>query len=204
MLIRNPRDRELVRIVEESRFIASTDLYRIDGRSRQVLSQVVRQLRQAGHLPIVSSAGRLPPSFYPPKTYVYGWGKRGHIVHWLYISHLRGLFQEAARRLNLPLEWRQHSKHYQGYPDAHIAFPGASYALEVDNSTEGMQLDRIAGKVTSDTLIVAFRGEERFKNLAQLGGLSTWHGYFHDLEDSGFNILAEKCWWNGEAWVSLL
>jgi hypothetical protein len=77
--------------------------------------------------------------------------------------------------------------------------------LEVDNSTEGMSEGGIAGKtITDSTLIVAFKSEERFKNLSMLGGLATWHGYFHDAEPNGFNILTEKVWWDGEEWVSLL
>lgn len=203
-LIRNPRDRDLVRIVEESRFITSTDLYLIDGRSRQVLTGVVRQLRRAGHLPIVSSAGRLPRSLFPGKTYVYGSGARGHIVHWLYVAHLRALFTAGARAVNVDLGWRQHRKHRNEVPDALITLAGKTYKLEVDNSTEGMRLDRLVGRVDEDTLVVAFRSEERFRNLSALGGLATWHGYFHHLEDAGFNVLTEPCWWNGEGWTPLL
>lgn len=196
----------MVQIVEESRFIASTDLYEIDGRSRQVLTGIVRELRQAGHLQIVSSAQRLPPNFYAKKTYVYtaGTSPRGHIVHWLYIAHLRALFVKAARELGIALEWRQSVKHRTTIPDAEVTVNGRRLVLEVDLSTEGLRLDRIAGKVTDDTLIVAFKSEARFKNLCQLGGLATWHGYFHDLEGSEFNILTEKVWWDCSAWVSIL
>jgi len=203
-LVRNPANRRLIEIVGESRFIASTDLYRIDGRSRQVLSGVVRELRHSGHLPIVSSAQRLPPTFYPKKTYIYGSGKRGHIVHWMYTAHLRALFIASAREMGAVLTWRQSTKHNARIPDAVIEVNDRLYKLEVDNSTEGMRMDRVAGKIDEDTLVVAFQSETRFQNLASLGGLATWHGYFHDLEEQGFNILTERCWWDGDGWIALL
>ena len=203
-LVRNPANRRLIEIVGESRFIASTDLYRIDGRSRQVLSGVVRDLRHSEHLPIVSSAQRLPPTFYPKKTYIYGSGKRGHIVHWMYTAHLRALFIASAREMGAVLTWRQSRKHNARIPDAVIEMNDRLYKLEVDNSTEGMRIDRLAGKIDEDTLVVAFHSETRFQNLSRLGGLATWHGYFHDLEEQGFNILTERCWWNGDGWLALL
>jgi hypothetical protein len=195
----------LLRIVEESRFIASTDLYQVDGRHRQNLKVLVSELRRAKLLPIVSSAGRLGlPTFFPTKTYIYGAGLRGQIVHWLYIAHLRALFTRAARDLAVPLAWKQSNKHDQLIPDAEILLPSGSYSLEVDNSTEGMRLDRIAGKISDRTLVVAFRSEVRFQNLAALGGLSTYHGYFHEKEEEGFNILTEPIWWDGDVWRSLI
>jgi hypothetical protein len=194
----------LLKIVEESRFIASTDLYQIDGRNLQNLKVLVRDLRRAKVLPIVSSIGRLNmPTFYPTKTYIYGAGQQGHILHWLYTAHLRGLFTRAARELAIPLEWRQANKHGNMIPDAVITLPNGQYFLEVDNSTEGMRLDRIAGKITDRTLIVTFKSEERFQNLAGLGGLATYHGYFHEKEED-FNILTESIWWDGAVWRSLL
>ena len=143
---------------------------------------------------------------FAPKTYIYtvGVSPRGHILHWLYISHLHGLFTQAARQLQVDLEWKQSNKHKNTIPDATIGFQGKTYKLEVDNSTEGMRLDRVAGKVDADTLIVAFKSEERFRNLSTLGGLATWHGYFHDQEESGFNILSAPVWWNGNEWIALL
>jgi len=168
------------------------------------LKVLVRDLRREKRLPIVSSAGRLPTNFYPTKTYVYGSGKRGHIIHWLYIAHLRALFTTGARELEIPFEWRQARKHKAAIPDAVITIQNTEYVLEVDNSTEGMRLDRIAGKaVTERTLVVAFRSEERFRNLSALGGLTTWHGYFHEKEPD-FNILTAPVWWDGENWVPLL
>lgn len=206
-LIRNPRDRELIRVVEESRFIASSDLALISGRSRQVLSAIT-QLRRSGHLPVVGSVGRITvasKTFYPSKTYVYGSGKRGHLVHWLHVAHIRALFTDAARRMGVVLAWRQHQKHYQNVPDALIEVPGGSWTLEVDNSTEGAREGGIMGKALGDrTLIVAFKSEERFRNLCRLPGLATWHGLFHHLESDGFNILTDKAWWNGTELVSLL
>jgi hypothetical protein len=195
----------LLEVVEESRFIASTDLYQIDGRNLQNLKVLVRDLRRAKHLPIVSSVGRLNlrGTFFPTKTYVYGSGKRGHILHWLHVAHLRALFTKAARELSIPLDWGQAIKHKQAIPDAEITVNSERYVLEVDNSTEGMRLDRIAGKITDQTLIVTFKSEERFQNLAALGGLSTYHGYFHEKEEN-FNILTESIWWDGTAWRSLL
>lgn len=127
------------------------------------------------------------------------------MIHWLHISHLRAVFASSARRSGIPVEWRQSNKHKNMIPDALITVEGETYSLEADNSTEGMRKDRIAGKrVDENTLVVAFRSEARFQNLATIGGLSTWHGYFHDQEDSGFNILTDPIWWNGEEWRSLL
>lgn len=203
LLARNPRDR-LLKIVAESRFITSLDLYQIDGRNRQNLKVLVRDLRLRKLLPIVSSAGRLPANVFPTKTYVYGSGKRGHIIHWLYVAHLRALFTMAARELGIEFKWRQSNKHKVSIPDAIITIRDEDYLLEVDNSTEGMRLDRIAGKEMGErTLIVAFQSEERFKNLSALGGLATWHGYFHDKEPD-FNILTAPVWWDGEGWMPLL
>ncbi len=136
---------------------------------------------------------------------MYGTGKRGHIIHWLYIAHLRALFTKAARDSELDLKWSQSNKHKNRIPDAIVTVAGKPYQLEVDNSTEGMRRDRIAGKpIDAGTLIVSFGGEERFRNLSTLGGLATFHGHFHDLEGDGFNILTQKCWWDGSEWASLV
>lgn len=204
-LVRNPRNRDLIRLVESCRFIASSDLYLLSDRSVQETSAALTELRREKHLPVVGSIGRVAPNtFYARKTYVYGSGRRGHLVHWLHVAHLRALFASAARRLGLPLGWTQHRKHYRNVPDARIELPGASWTLEVDNSTEGRSEGGIYGKrLGESTLVVAFKSKERFRNLCELPGLTTWHGYFHDQEPD-FNILTEKVWWDGSGWVSLL
>lgn len=211
-LIRNPRNRDLVRIVDESRFIASTDLYLISERSRQETSAALTKLRHGKHLRAICSAQRIAHrGVFARKTYILTTqpeSPRGHLVHWLYIAHLRALFTKAARELGVDLTWSQPTKHRREIPDAtlHIGAPcSRTWTLEVDNSTEGMSLKGIAGKsFGQSTLIVAFRSEERFKNLCALGGLNTWHGYFHDAELNGFNVLTDEIWWNGEQWTRLV
>jgi hypothetical protein len=205
-LIRDPRNRDLVRLVEASRFIASTDLYLLSDRSVQETSAALTELRRAGHLPIVGSVGRVVPgkTFYPTKTYIYGSGKRGHLVHWLHVSHLHALFVRGARRLGIALEWGQHRKHYRNVPDALIHLSDGTWMLEVDNSTEGKSEGGIFGKtLEARSLIVAFKSEARFRSLCTLPGLATWHGFFHDQEPD-FNILTAKVWWDGSSWVSIL
>lgn len=204
-LIRNPRDRNLVRVVSESRFIASSDLQLIDGRGRQV-SSAITELRRSRHLPIVGSVGRLHlKTFYPSKTYIYGTGKRGHLVHWLHVAHTRALFVDGARQLGIGLGWSQHRKHRRNVPDAMLELPSGAWKLEVDNSTEGMSEGGIAGKALDDrTLIIAYKSRQRFLNLSRLPGLVTYHDFFHDQEQGGFNLLEEKVWWNGSGFVSLL
>jgi hypothetical protein len=77
----------------------------------------------------------------------------------------------------------------------------------VDMSTEGRRLDRIAGKLrspTGPTLVVAMKSVDRMNELCDLVG--DWskvriacHRDFHDREASGFNLITEPFWWNGEA-----
>lgn len=137
--------------------------------------------------------------------YSTGSSLNSQVIHWLFIAHLRRLFISGARDVALDLQWSQSSRHKNTIPDAVIEIPGRVWKLEVDNSTEGMRLDRIAGKADGDTLIVCFRSRERMDNLSMLPGLQTYHGMFHDKEDDpGFNLLTEQCWWDGGQWVSLL
>jgi hypothetical protein len=206
-LIRNPSDRDIVRLIDQSRFIASSDLYLLSDRSVQETSAALTALRRSKHAPVVGSIGRVAPTtFYPRKTYVYGSGRRGHLVHWLHVSHVRAVLVHAAHRLGVPLEWSQHRKHYRNVPDARVDVGERSWSLEVDNSTEGKSEGGIYGKPLGPrTLIVAFKSEERFRSLCDLPGLATWHGYWHSREtDRDWNILTAKVWWDGEAWVSLL
>jgi hypothetical protein len=159
---------------------------------------------------VIGSAQRFSGTtqVFAKKTYVYAAdvaSPRGHLLHWLMIAHMRSLFVQAARQLAISVEWQQSTKHRETIPDATVEFQGRTYRLEVDNSTEGRSLRGICGKtIDRQTLIVAFRSEQRFKTLSTLGGLATWHGYFHDAEETRFNILTEKCWWDGAEWASLV
>lgn len=184
----------------------------IDGRGGQVQS-VITRLKNSKHLPIVGSVGRLRiDTFHPSKTYIFGSGAEGHLAHWIAIAHIRALFTAASRKLKIPLHWAQHAKHKLEVPDAHLSLPWASWALEIDRSTEGMKADRLAGKLRNaryPTLVVTMKSKERMFELCDHVGewdgktLVTSHTYFHKLERDGFNIISEPFWWDGEAWVSL-